>query len=525
MSRRTVLLAAALLLAPLAAGSACRGRSGDGPTPKTEEAFVIPHALAPAGKVYVSESSGWADQAATLPFLPADRLVRVPAFGEDGRPSAGLLSAWVTDEWLLGWRGGQRAVLKTPGDNGLADWGSEHFKDYAGRGLYLEPVARPAPGAHSRFDEGGAVMASPPRPGFPLGRLIVARDVSGAFKDFLRRQRVQAGRFGRLIEIDTSWLKVGHVDEMINFVPSASAPGFRLVYPDPLAGLELLRTAPPGSACFAGDGVAEFVGVATGGAIRVLESAADLPAPPAGGKWAFVRIWQGKGAGLVGRVHRVQGRKIIIEHVWDTRDHSGNGSPGLGMCMAMEGRCDSMPIWFDPPDATSRFLLVSGSRMWVDAGGEDFPAVMLCGELAGDRLLAQTNVRTAGRCRAAARQVCRALGLANTDAVALPALFAAPGLDATGAFALMPSAVNLQNVDGRVILLRGYGPRLDGADGQPAADGDTFTAAIRRALAGATQAPLHFLDGWDSLHRHNGGARCGTNVWREGPAGGKPPRE
>jgi len=496
----------ALFLAPLLAAAGCAPSGPSGSDTRSDTPFILPHALARAEKVYACEQAGWADAVASVPGIGERRVVRVPAFDEEGMPSAGLLSSWTTDEWLFGWKGRAGAVLKMPGDQGLAGWGCEHFSKLKKRGFYITLVKPREEGdPERRFDEGGAVMASPPIKNFPHGRLIVARDLQPAIKDFFRRQRVQAGMNGALVELDTAWLKVGHVDELVGFLPAAGAPGFKLVAPDPEAAMKLLAELPPERACFAAAGSREHAGAVTESAIRWIESAGDLPE----GKWGFVRIIKGRGARLVAKVRSVKSRRITIEKVWDTRDFSDAKSPALGLARALAGRCDTMPIWFDRPDATSRYLLVEDSKMWIDAAGDEFPAVVAAGELAADRTLARMNAAVAKRCREAERLVRAALGLDGKAIVRLPGLFAAPGEGDTGAFSLTPSLVNLQVFNREVVLLRPAFARRDAGD-----DGtDLILAAARRALA-APDIRLHFIDGWDALHRNNGGARCGMNVWR-----------
>jgi hypothetical protein len=87
-----------------------------------------------------------------------------------------------------------------------------------------------------------------------------------------------------------------------------------------------------------------------------------------------------------------------------------------------------------------------------------------------------------------------ALRLPESNALRLPAIFLTPGEDATCAFALTPSLVNLPTIGDAIVLLRPFGPRRDPADDAT----DVLLAAARSALrhAGGTS---HFLDGWDAL--------------------------
>ncbi len=83
-----------------------------------------------------------------------------------------------------------------------------------------------------RFDQGGDIECSPPVRGYPFGRIITAKSAAGETNHllpFLRGQVVQLP-----IEIDTSWLTVGHVDEIVSFLPVASSPvGFKVIVASP----------------------------------------------------------------------------------------------------------------------------------------------------------------------------------------------------------------------------------------------------------------------------------------------------
>lgn len=67
--------------------------------------------------------------------------------------------------------------------------------------------------------DGGNIDVSPPDAQNPYGRLIVGDDLPISGVDFLEKQKIQ----GPIIKIDTQWLLVGHMDEMISIVPSGSS--------------------------------------------------------------------------------------------------------------------------------------------------------------------------------------------------------------------------------------------------------------------------------------------------------------
>lgn len=68
---------------------------------------------------------------------------------------------------------------------------------------------------------GGNLLVTPPLPDYPLGRIVYGHnDDIGAcnLRTFFRNQLVQ-----RPIQLDASWLSVGHVDEALAFVPNRNA--------------------------------------------------------------------------------------------------------------------------------------------------------------------------------------------------------------------------------------------------------------------------------------------------------------
>lgn len=91
-------------------------------------------------------------------------------------------------------------------------------------------------------------MAAPATETWPQGRVIYGRNVATgeAFHPdvigFLRAQQAQSP-----VWIDTSWLLIKHVDEIVAFLPGRDGRGC-LVVVDPLAGLEQARAAGLGQA-------------------------------------------------------------------------------------------------------------------------------------------------------------------------------------------------------------------------------------------------------------------------------------
>jgi protein-arginine deiminase len=102
---------------------------------------------------------------------------------------------------------------------------------------------RPLGGGDAWADWYGNLMVSPATKGWPQGRVIYGRNVvTGAefhpdVIGFLAAQQVQSP-----VWIDTSWLLIKHVDEIVAFLPGRDGRGCLLVV-DPVAGLDQARAA------------------------------------------------------------------------------------------------------------------------------------------------------------------------------------------------------------------------------------------------------------------------------------------
>ena len=99
------------------------------------------------------------------------------------------------------------------------------------------------------YDSFGNFEVAPPTDGYPMGRIYYGSVPSQAYfqpndtvlTDFLKGQQIQEP-----MEVDTSWLCVGHVDEFMSFIVDETAPrGFRLLYTDTNAAWDFLDTLDP----------------------------------------------------------------------------------------------------------------------------------------------------------------------------------------------------------------------------------------------------------------------------------------
>jgi protein-arginine deiminase len=122
--------------------------------------------------------------------------------------------------------------------------------DHVGRRLRRHGVVTVVPGAPRKntrwIDWYGNLEATPPhtdRQGrrFPYGRIIAGKQRELAMHPgvmrFLEAQAVQWPP----IVVDTSWLAIGHVDEVVNFVPANGKAGFKVLLPSPKAAREMVE--------------------------------------------------------------------------------------------------------------------------------------------------------------------------------------------------------------------------------------------------------------------------------------------
>lgn len=89
-------------------------------------------------------------------------------------------------------------------------------------------------------DAYGNLEVTPPLPGYDLGRIYYGKagevGMNPEIIDFIKAQKIQ----GPPVDIDTSWLMIRHVDEIITFIPSKFGKPLMLIV-SPEAGVKLLE--------------------------------------------------------------------------------------------------------------------------------------------------------------------------------------------------------------------------------------------------------------------------------------------
>jgi hypothetical protein len=154
---------------------------------------------------------------------------------------------WIQDEFEFGTltgAAGQRidVVVDSIRDRGIDPYAQDTLVD--------RQTIAPTWGSSqpTTYDSFGNLEASPPVTvngvRYPFGRIYYGFNgtvgLNSELRAFLAAQQLQAP-----IELSTSWLCVGHVDEVVSFVPDpGSAKGFKMVFADVAVAYQLLDALP-----------------------------------------------------------------------------------------------------------------------------------------------------------------------------------------------------------------------------------------------------------------------------------------
>jgi protein-arginine deiminase len=199
--------------------------------------WLIPSNLNPPKRVFVSPQSN----STFLPQLAAETQAQNLDLSTD---SSGIL--WMQDTMEIGFmqfpsRGELHVIPAVL--NGIRSSRIDGFaRTLLGRdfGWFSVAAPRPLPAAYSWIDWYGNLEVSPPLPGYPWGRIYygVADDYSlhPELLAFLDAQHLQAPA----VALDTSWLYIGHVDEIVSFIPDGNGSFLALVT-SPGSGVEFLE--------------------------------------------------------------------------------------------------------------------------------------------------------------------------------------------------------------------------------------------------------------------------------------------
>jgi hypothetical protein len=192
----------------------------------------------------------------SVPFTPSTPASTQPVYLIDGARFSN--DVWIQDEIEIGYCWAPHAwmhvVLHPPRRRELTDFVTGEMAapgigvfdkvpgvnrdgvDYGGN-IECSPPVRVATPALPRTPGGPSVPAHPPA---PFGKILVGdctpRPLSQELHDFFVAQKVQP-----VLPIDTSWLHVGHTDEIMSIVRSTGGKRFKLVMASVRAMDSLLR--------------------------------------------------------------------------------------------------------------------------------------------------------------------------------------------------------------------------------------------------------------------------------------------
>lgn len=128
--------------------------------------------------------------------------------------------------------------------------GKSVFTEFRGPGVaavQIDPTLLKSVGDRDTFNSTGNFTASPPDSQAPLGRIVYGSDPDEQFLNLLSAQHSQP-----MVRLDVSWLSVGHVDEVMTFLPAKNQRGWVLAIADPAGAYAVLQKA-------AADGHADVV--------------------------------------------------------------------------------------------------------------------------------------------------------------------------------------------------------------------------------------------------------------------------
>jgi len=215
--------------------------------------MVIPWNTAPTLRVFVSDINSFAGAPLIGAIDNATADVDIESFIIDALdPDYVFPDQWTQDFFEIG-------ASYLPSEGGLHRMGvGIRLKPPQGSGFFVDKeiygpdyaAIYPFPNSYDPFldgsslDYGGNLEVVPPHDGYPVGRLLVgstpARHADPTFFAMLEAQYAQ----GPVLEPDTEWLIVGHIDEVVSFVADPSSPrGWRALLQAPREAWDLLQAA------------------------------------------------------------------------------------------------------------------------------------------------------------------------------------------------------------------------------------------------------------------------------------------
>ncbi|KAM0740119.1 hypothetical protein ACQRIT_005303 [Beauveria bassiana] len=305
---------------------------------------------------------------------------------------------------------------------------------------------------------------------WPAGRTVVGshHGVKPEITKFLNAQEVQAP-----IEIDTTWLEVGHTDEFMQFLPAQNERGWVMMVDDPMAGLAILQQAQK-----AGNGNV---------------SALSRPVMPEDDDTRCLP--KDTLDDVLNRANLTEIQKYCDDNIQANIDIVKRET-GI-----TDGEIIRVPTLYHPANNTLK-CVIQWNSTWTP--GSNY-SVQAREELTGRH-------RTHGRPRPVS--ILEAAGVRTLSSSSSSSSSLSPGItqrdDAPKTLqvsAMYPGCINgvvLSNTE--YVAPNPWGPIVDGKD--------ILATAVTAAYAKANYT-IHFMDDWFTHHTSQGEIHCGSNVIRE----------
>lgn len=350
-------------------------------------------------------------------------------------------------------------------------------------------VNRPRTGEATSSDCGGNLVLSPPVPPatgstYPFGRIIYShragdKNMGKSWRDFFDAQQIQ-----KPVQIDTTWLTVGHADEVVTFVPAnTGGHPYRMLLASPRRAYQIL-------------GEIDLAAVA---GLRETQEAAGLLADAGHITWPV----------LSGDPHPVDFRaREAAQGAVAPGLQNGNGRLCFNRFLNDGTLVQKWIDQFlqDDPILSQNAGTVAKKINAVFAAAtqvaNDLPANCTTNEVVAPLRAKNEIAQAEGRVfthllvqvmldhiRA---QLQEALNINDADVVEVPILYN----PSTG------NMVNLLLVGKNCIVPKPYGPLMGGQD--------LFEQAFTTDLAGIGLT-IHFINEWHEYHLDGGEIHCGTN--------------
>lgn len=302
---------------------------------------------------------------------------------------------------------------------------------------------------HHSSNYGGNIEASPPIGDAALGKLVIGNGLVNGERDFMDPDLLRLLYLQRkqpVVQVNTTWLDVGHVDEILSFVPDRRGAGanFGLLCASSGLAMRLLRAAQD---CYLGSLSVDHTQNV------VQRPSGVLPRLMSNGDHPVTRLFRGK--------------------VWEHRHRrpEGDETPQVleppriyqDVSQAMNGG--------DPADPDSGGINIHGIRYWPGEGPDRvYPADITVSELiygeesmdgqsTNDFIESQYLAPMGETLGTAFPQVRRFPVPVIFDRVSnIAAWTENPSSFSTSAFT--PDVVNLQPINGHLLMPRPYGPRM-----------------------------------------------------------------